>query len=101
MSLSEFRYNKKRKHYSYLFKAFGSRRKNIVLTTKPYRVEHNKLKKNVELYKHPNNNSDKKVYVVPIIYNDDESSFDSKRLNWSFDQNDKRRIKRIKKYHKV
>ena len=101
MARSEFRYNKKRKHYAYLFKDVGSRRKNIVFTTKPYRKEHNKLKNNVRFYKHPNSNSDKPVYAIPIVYNDDESSFGSKKLNWKFHPNDKRKIKRIKKQHKV
>ena len=101
MALSEFRYNKKRKHYSYIFKHVGFRRKNIVFTTKPYRKEHGKLKSNVRLYKHPNSNSIKQVYIVPIIYNDHENSFDSKKLDWNFHPNDKRKIKRIKKHHKV
>ncbi len=101
MSRSEFRYNKRRKHYSYLFKDAGQRRKNIVLTTKPYRKEHSKLKKNVKLYKRPNPNSDKQAYVVPIVYNDDADSFDEKRLNWKFHPNDKRKVKRIKKRRKI
>ena len=37
MSASEFRYNKKRKHYSYIFKIVGTYRKNIVLSSKPFR----------------------------------------------------------------
>ena len=101
MARSEFRYNKKRKHYSYIFKDVGSKRKNVVFTTKPYRKEHDKIKNNVRLFKHPNSNSDKQVYVVPIVYFDEESSFDSKKLNWTFHPNDKRKIKRIKKHHRV
>ncbi len=45
MSRSKFRFNKKRKHYAYLFKDLGSYRKNLILSTKPFRVFHNKLKK--------------------------------------------------------
>ena len=58
MSRSEFRYNRKRKHYSYLFKDINNRRKNIILTSKPYRKEHKKLKKNVKLFKNPNPSND-------------------------------------------
>ena len=101
MAISEFRFNKRRKHYSYIFKKVLFRRKNLVLITKPYRKEHKKLRNNVKLYKHPNRNCDKQVYVVPIVYNDNENSFDSKKLNWTFHPNDKRKIKRIKKYHKI
>ena len=48
MSRSEFRYNRKRKHYSYLFKDVGSKRKNIILSSKPVRKEHKKIKRNVK-----------------------------------------------------
>ena len=99
MSLSEFRYNKKRKHYAYLFKDVGSRRKNIVLTSKEFRVYRKKIKRNIKLYKHPNPNSLKVVYVIPYVYVDSLSSFDNKNLNWKFHPNDKRKIKRIKKRH--
>ncbi len=34
MSRSEFRWNKKRKHYAYLHKDIGKKRKNILLTSK-------------------------------------------------------------------
>ena len=101
MSRSEFRYNKKRKHYAYLFKDIGNRRKNIILTSKAYRKYHQKYKKNIKLNKHPNIKIIKEVYVIPIIYIDDISSFDIKVLQWSFDKNDKRIIKRIIKHKKV
>ena len=101
MSRSEFRYNKRRKHYAYLFKDVGSRRKNIVLTSKPVRYFHNKARNNVKLYKHPNPNSSKQAYLIPIVYNDESSSFEEKKLNWRFDPNDKRKVKRIKKKHKI
>lgn len=97
MAYSKFRFNKRRKHYSYLFKTHGSRVDNMLLTSKPYRVRHEHLEKNVKLYKHPNPNSDKQVYIIPIIYNDELSSFDSKELKWNFHPNDKRKVKRIKK----
>ena len=101
MSISEFRYNKKRKHYSYLFNSDGSRRKNIVLTSKPYRKEHKKMKKNIKLFKNPNPNKGDDSYLIPIVYNDSVDSFDERKLKWKFHQNDKRKVKRLKKYRKV
>ena len=101
MALSKFRYNKRRKHYSYSFKKRGSRVINILLTSKPDRREHLDFKKNVKLYKHPNPNSNKEAYLIPIVYNDDEASFDSKELKWEFHPNDKRKVKRIKKRKKI
>ena len=64
MSRSEFRYNRKRKHYSYLFKDVGSKRKNIILSSKPVRKEHKKIKRNVKLYKNPNPNMNSDSYVI-------------------------------------
>ena len=34
MSLSEFRWNKRRKHYAYLFKKVGTKRFNILISSK-------------------------------------------------------------------
>ena len=101
MSTSEFRYNKKRKHYAYLFKTVGSRRLNIIISSKPFRKEHKRIKKNVSLSKHPNPNSNKKAFIIPIVYKDEIISFDSRVLKWVFHRNDKRKIKRLKKYHRV
>ena len=97
MSLSEFRFNKKRKHYAYLFKTLGFYRKKVVLTTKPIRIWRGKIKKNIRLFRHPNKNSVKEVYVVPIVYINHVSSFHPDLLKWCFDENDKRVIKRIKR----
>ena len=47
MSISKFRYNKRRKHYSYSFKKNNSRVKNILLTSKPVRKEHLDVKENI------------------------------------------------------
>ena len=101
MARSEFRYNRKRKHYSYLYKDVGSRRKNIVLSSKPYRKEHRKTKKNIRLYKNPNPNNENRSYLVPKIYVDDVESFDERKLKWKFQPNDKRKIKRIQKKKNV
>ena len=101
MSISKFRYNKRRKHYSYSFKKNNLRVKNILLTSKPVRKEHLDTKENIKLYKHPNKNSVVEVYIYNHSpYNDQESSFDKKRLNWAWDINDKRKVKRMKKYKK-
>ena len=101
MSRSEFRYNKKRKHYEYLFKYVGAHRKNIIISSKPMRKHHKKYRKNIKLIRHPNKNSKKAAYLIPIIYIDDINSFDYKILNWDFDKNDKRKVKRIKKRKKI
>ena len=100
MALSEFRYNKKRKHYSYLFKSAGPFRKCILFTTKPTRIWKKKTKNNYRLFKHPNPSCEKTVYVIPRIYVDHAKSFHKDSLNWQFDRNDKRRIKRIIKEKK-
>ncbi len=97
MSTSEFRFNKKRRHYAYLFKTIGVYRRNILLSTKPIRVWHGKIKNNIKLFKHPNANSLKAIYIIPIIYVDHIDSFYPKILRWSFDKNDKRITKRIKR----
>ena len=39
MSISEFRYNKKRRHYAYIFKKIGAARKNILISSKPLMIE--------------------------------------------------------------
>ena len=96
MSRSEFRWNKKRKHYAYLFKDLGDKCLNIVLTTKPTRVVKGKEKRNIKLFRHPNPNSIKNAYINPFIYVDSMSSFYDIIYKWHFDKNDKRTIKRMK-----
>ena len=60
MSRSEFRWNKKRKHYAYLFKDKGDNRLNILITTKPIMIEKRRkngrlrITTNVPLFRHPN-----------------------------------------------
>ena len=99
MSRSEFRWNKKRKHYSYLHKDIGSKRKNILITSKPT-IKNRTGKivvKNVPLHHHPNPNKEGQFYVVPRNYIDELISFDEKAYKWDWHKNDKRKIKRIKK----
>lgn len=75
MSISEFRYNKKRKHYSYIFKKMGLKRKNILITSKPIMLEkkhkNNRIKTkmtiNVVLFCHPNH-SKKDSFTLYLEY---------------------------------
>lgn len=100
MSLSEFRYNKKRKHKAYLFKKKGEFRKNILLTTKPFVKKDSRNKPNIKFYRHPNKDAEIEVYVEPRVYTDHINSFDSKIYKWDFDKNDKRKIKKSKRRNK-
>ena len=106
MSRSEFRWNKKRKHYAYLFKDVKDFRKNILLHSDPSnksgwnkekQSEFNK--KHIKLFKHPNKNKNKCEvwYVETRIYIDHKNVFDKRIYYWVWDKNDKRKIKRIKK----
>ena len=106
MSRSEFRWNKKRKHYSYLFKKMGLLVKNILVHSDPssksnWNKEKQKdfEKKHVKLFRHPNPNKNGKetFYVEKRIYMDPEDSFHERKYPWSWNKNDKRLIKRIKK----
>lgn len=105
MALSEFRYNKKRKHYSYIYGQKGDLRKNLLLSSKPTRkVKKNgktKIVNNVKLYKNPNPNKSDTQYIMTKRYLDHKDNFGSKKTKWAFDRNDKRAIKRIKKGKKV
>lgn len=105
MSLSEFRFNKKRKHYAYLFKDIGTKKLNLLITSKPVvlKKKKNKIKVqfiNVQLTRHPSKDKSGKYYMIPRKYIDDFDSFAEKKSNWSFDINDKRKIKRLKKQNK-
>ena len=103
LARSEFRWNKKRKHYSYLHKDIGSKRLNILITSKPVVVKHLDdekvivIKKNIPLYKHPNSNKNGKFYIIPKNYLDESNSFDSKVYKWNWNVKDKRKVKRVKK----
>ena len=102
MSRSEFRYNKKRKHYAYLCKDKNGKIINILITSKPFVKKHKNGKEkivltNIPLYRHPNNIKQGIFYVVPKLYLDNIDSFDIRIYKWIWDKNDKRKIKRIKK----
>ncbi len=103
MARSEFRWNKKRKHYAYLHKDLGNKRKNILISSQPVMIEKKKKGKtritnNIPLYHHPNPNKTGQFYLIPKNYVDDVASFDEHIYqNWSFNKNDKQKVKRIKK----
>ena len=97
MARSEFRFNKKRRHFCYLFKDVGNRRLNFLLSTKPVHLIHKKSKKNIKLSRHPDATDETELYIIPFIYIDELDSFGSDIYPWSFDRNDKRKIKRLKK----
>ncbi len=97
MSISEFRFNKKRKHPAYVFKKKNGKYHSLSIThsSKTHR------KKNIPLYKNPNPNDEEKAYVVTKICVDDISVFDKPKKKWKFHTYDRRNIKRLKKSKKV
>ena len=101
-----FKFNKKRKHYSYIFKIVNDYCSNILLTTKSFSKDKKKGKiivvKNIKLFRHPNpKQTDVEIYIHNHKpYKDHITCFDQKRLDWKWDKNDKRKIKRFKKYKK-
>ena len=99
MSRSEFRWNKKRKHYAYLYKDIGHKRMNILISSKPYVMRKGRIVfANIPLYKHPSAKKNGQFYLVPRSYLDDVLSFDVKiYTSWVFHKNDKRKVKRIKR----
>ena len=102
MSRSEFRFNKKRKHYAYIFKDTGVYRQNILLSSKSvHSSRKNRGNKNIRLYRHPNVNKSGEFYLIPKVYNDHKDSFANKVYSWCFHKNDKRKVKRIKKQKRV
>ena len=106
MSRSEFRWNKKRKHYAYIFKDKGHKRKNILITSKNVVLKHKNGRNkvvliNIALFRHPNSEKEGVYYLIPKWYLDDEQSFDEKIYEkWNFYKNGKRKVKRIKKIKK-
>ena len=108
MTDNKFRYNKKRKHYSYSFRKRNGYSENILLTTDSV-FENKKYGKRVIRHNipiaHPNprrQNDGKTYYIVNHSpYIDKEGSFYPKEYhNWKWRPNDKRKVKRFKKYKK-
>ena len=102
MAISEFRWNKKRKHYAYVCKSIGNKCSNFLISSKPIMIlkkNHGGKKtiRNIPLFHHPNANKIGCFYLIPISYTDGISSFDDHVYKkWSFNINDKRKIKRLK-----
>lgn len=105
MAISEFRYNKKRKHYSYIYGKKGEFRQNLLLSSKPTRriKKRNRVKiiNNIKLQRHPNPNCKDDEYIMNKKHLDHVNDFGRVLNNWSFDKNDKRIVKRLKKGKKV
>ena len=103
ISRSEFRYNKKRKHYAYLYGDKSVFRKNILLSTKDSvdikSGDRIRRKRNIKLNKAPDG-STKTVFVINKAFLDHRDSFDDKVYDWKFDISDKRKIKKIKKKYR-
>ena len=97
MKKSEFRFNKKRKHPSYVFKEKNNKYHSILITHSP--MTKNKI--NIKLYKNPEPNNKTDAYLVKKIYKDDINSYSRQVFrNWKFHKYDKRNVKRIKKNKK-
>ena len=106
MAISEFRYNKRRQHYSYIYGRKNNQLKNLLLSSKSYRKVKKrngryKIVNNVQLQRHPNPNCKEKEYVMTKKSLDYPYDFGRKLSNWSFDVNYKRKIKRLIKGKKV
>lgn len=102
MTLSKFKWNKKRKHYAYCHKKRGAKEENILITSKPFvkkrkRGREKVVLRNIPLHHHPNPDKEGQFYVIPRNYLDDSSSFEDKVYNWKWQSHDKRKIKHIKK----
>lgn len=99
MAISEFRFNKKRKHPSYVFKNKHDKYHSILIT---HSQSSPKYKKNIKLTKNPKPNDNTTAYLVPKVYKDNISSYGKKSYkNWKFSRNDNRKVKRIQKGKKV
>lgn len=97
MRKSEFRFNKKRQHPSYVFKEKNNKYHSIIITHSP----RFKNKKNIKLYQNPEPNNKTDSYLVNRIYKDEINSYSRQVLyNWKFHKYDKRNVKKIKKNKK-
>lgn len=103
MAISEFRYNRKRKHYAYIYGKKGDLRKNLLLSFSPTRKVKKrngtkKVVKNVKLQRNPNPLVNEPTYVMTKRCTDHKDKFGEKVFtDWSFSPDDRRVIKRLKK----
>ena len=87
MSKSEFRWNKKRKHYAYIHKNYGVKYLNILITSKPIVLRKGKKTIiNIPLHHHPNKKKEGQYYVIPRNYIDNNDSFDIKIYDWVWEK---------------
>ena len=93
MALSEFRFNRRRKHPSYVFKKKNNKYHSILIT----HASKTGNKKNVKLYQNPKPNDNTEAYLVPKVYKDDVSSYNRPYNGWRFHTYDRRNVKRIKR----
>lgn len=93
MAKSEFRFNRRRKHPSYVFKEKNNKYHSILITHAPK----TRNKNNIKLYKNPKPNDNSQAYLVLKVYKDDIKSYNKPYNNWKFHTYDKRNVKRIKK----
>lgn len=100
MRKQEFRYNKRRGHYSYIYEEDGDVRKHLMLSTKDSQKVKRKgnvyIVKNVKLDKHPNPKSNKNVWVMTRRFVDKKNAFDKNaRKNWKLTKSDKTKVEII------
>lgn len=89
-----FRFNKRRKHPSYVFKEKNGNYHSIIVT----HSSHNG--KNIKLYRNPNRNDSSPSYFVPRVYVDAKSSYGREYKNWKLSYRDKLKYYRIKYFKK-
>ena len=99
--LPEFRYNHRRKHYSYIFGRNKKGYRNLLITSKP-KMSRNRDGRmveydNVRLYRHPNPNANSDAYLINKVYVDKEQSFDVRTRAWRFHPFDRRKVKKVRK----
>ncbi len=98
MAISEFRFNKKRKHPAYVFKQKDGKYHSLTIT----HSKKHKKKNTQKLYKNPSPKDTSDAYVVKKVVKDDISAYGKKPLkNWGFHTYDRRNIKKLKKGKKV
>ncbi len=108
MQENSFRYNKKRKHYSYTLRHKNGYSEIILLTTdavfKDKKYGRTIIRNNIPIYQHPNPNKQsngEKYYIINHHpYFDKDESFNPKAYRWKWHPMDKRKVKRFKQFQK-
>ncbi len=98
MAISEFRFNKRKKHPAYVFKKKKDKYYSLTITHSPK----TRNRKNIKLYENPSPEDKRAAYVVKKVAKDNVKSYDKKPLpGWKFHTYDRRNIKRLKKNKKI